>query len=136
MCCSSQCGKRSCHLGPLVVSHKPSLLSSGPVLYATHLFITCSFSQPLDYRDVEVPLFKQSISFNNGHSVIRLVMLATQVCQRSPKVLPLIEKAQVLRGKKENLCAEAAQGYGESKLLSGNSGKREKEAHTAVLLHL
>lgn len=54
-------------------------------------------------------------------------MLATQVCQRSPKVLPLIEKTQVLRGRKGNLCAEVAQGYGESKLLSGNSGKREKK---------
>lgn len=61
MCCSSQCGKRSCHLGLLVVSHKPSLLSTGSVLYATHWFITCWFSQALDYHDVEVPLFKQPI---------------------------------------------------------------------------
>lgn len=52
-------------------------------------------------------------------------------------MLPLIEKAQVLRGKKENLCAEAAQGYGESKLLSGNSGKREKRSsHSCALTPL
>lgn len=50
-----------------------------------------------------------------------------------PRVLPLIQKAQVLRGRKENGCAEAAQGYGGNKLLSGNSGRREKNL-TGVLL--